>query len=761
MEKRPPYLEKLNAPQYEAVVHEGSPLLILAGAGSGKTNAITNKIAWLIDKKGADPASILAVTFTNKAAKEMEERVSAILRDYTDTILRAPPMIRTFHSFGAWVLRRNGAPVNLSPNYTIHDDEDMLTLIHSAWGGGERKKDLKPYANMISRAKDYCLSYNDNLTPISLDPLFPDIYKEYQQKLDSTDGADFGDLIMKTWILLRDNAAIRERLQQRFKIILVDEYQDSNAAQFELLKLLAGSGENLTVVGDDDQSIYRFRGAEVKNILTFPEVFKNTKVIKLEQNYRSASNILDIASAVVANNRERLGKKLWTEKAAVNKSIVAVLETEKDEARFCADVLADGNYSNTAILYRTNAQSREFELYFSKLKIPYKIVGALRFFEREEVKDILAYLALLINPKNEAAFRRIANKPVRGIGKAGLEKIVKAAAGLGGDLLKACNAADKEASGKAAKGLQDFSRILEELKACFGKERNAAVREVNLSAFVKKCASVTGLAAYYREQDKAGDTQKLLNIEGLVNHAADFPYSFEGLISFIENTELDRTSSGSEKESPTGVTLITMHNTKGLEFDRVIITGLEEGLFPGFRSNESNEDIEEERRIFYVSITRARKELYMTFCRSRMIWGKTHNFIKPSRFLSEIPEDLVVLENLCSSAGGGWANADERMFPGLHRTSPSGNSSRSSAYKRSLSGEGQEFARPVRASSSENPGELAEGDLVYCKKYGKGQIVKKWSSKAEGAIAVVIFEDGRTAKFLLDYANLEKIKNVY
>jgi DNA helicase-2/ATP-dependent DNA helicase PcrA len=351
------------------------------------------------------------------------------------------------------------------------------------------------------------------LSPVSFDPLFPDIYKEYQQKLDLTGGVDFGDLIMKTWILLKNNASIRERLRQKFKIILVDEYQDSNVAQYKLLKQLAGEGESLTVVGDDDQSIYRFRGAEVKNILTFPKVFKNTKIIKLEQNYRSTSNILDIATAVVSNNQGRLGKKLWTEKTVKSKSVVAVLETEEEEARFCVEIVADGNYSNTAILYRTNAQSRAFETLFSKLKIPYKIVGALRFFEREEVKDILAFLSLFINPKNEASFRRIINKPVRGIGKTSVEKIVKAASEFDGDLIKACSSMGNGSSGKSAKGAAEFFRIMEELKSRFSEENGK--EGYDLSDFIEKCAVVTGLAAYYRELDKTGDTQKLLNIEGV------------------------------------------------------------------------------------------------------------------------------------------------------------------------------------------------------------------------------------------------------
>ena len=731
------YLENLNKPQYEAVIHEGSPLLILAGAGSGKTNVITNKIAYLIDQKGVDPSSILAVTFTNKAAKEMQERVSAILAKHTNTVLHESPMIRTFHSFGAWALRRNGSSVGLDPNYTIHDDEDMLTLIHSAVKDAKTKRDLKPYVNMISRAKDYCLSYNDDLSGISHDPHFPDVYKEYQQKLDSTGGADFGDLIMKTWMLLRDNSVIRERLMQKFKIILVDEYQDSNVAQLELLKQLAGNGENLTVVGDDDQSIYRFRGAEVNNILTFPNVFKKTKIIKLEQNYRSTPNILDIASAVVSNNQGRFGKKLWTEKTVKSKSTIAILETEEEEARFCMEIVAaDGNFSNTAILYRTNAQSRAFESVFLKFKIPYKIVGALRFLEREEVKDILAFVSLFINPKNEASFLRIINKLARGIGKASIEKIIKAAAKVNGDLLKACGVVKKELSGKAAIGALDFFQIMETLKEYFdGCSQKESKKEQDLSEFIKRCAHTTGLVEYYREIDKAGDTQKLLNIEELVNHAASFPFSFEGLIAFIENTELDRTaaeSGASSGELSPAVTLITMHNTKGLEFDRVIITGLEKGLFPSFGNMESNEDIEEERRIFYVSITRARKELYMTFCRSRRIWGKI-NYFSPSPFLSEIPEDLVIMKGFNNKT----AEAMDCATDGCEesRTSPAGG------------------WRSVQ-------GELKEGDIVYSKKYGIGQIIKKWINKNEPGVDVM-FESGSAAKFLLNYSDLKKIRNNY
>ncbi|MDX9799834.1 MAG: UvrD-helicase domain-containing protein [Spirochaetia bacterium] len=701
MEKKPGYLERLNKPQYEAVVHEGSPLLILAGAGSGKTNAITAKIAYLISEKKVYPSSILAVTFTNRAAREMEERVISILGRSSGINLNSPPMIRTFHSFGAWVLRRYGTSAGLENNFTIYDEDDMLTLLQSI-RPGEAKKDLKPYISMISRAKDYCLTYNDDLSTVSFDPEFPEIYKKYQNKLDSTGCADFGDLILKPRILLKENTSLREKITRMFSTILVDEYQDSNVAQFELLKILAGNGESLTVVGDDDQSIYRFRGAEVKNILTFPETFKNTKIIKLEQNYRSTSNILDIAAAVVSNNTGRLGKKLWTEKTGGEKTVVAVFNSQQEEAEFCCSLLGDGNYSNTAILYRTNAQSLAFESIFSKLKIPYRLVGALRFFEREEVKDILAVISLFINPKDEVSFRRVVNKPPRGLGKTGVEKIVSFSdVNCGGDLVKACREGAKTLSGKAGKGAAIFAQIMEGIKSSFSE---SAEPEDNLSVFVKKCALVTGFAEYYREIDRSSGSQKILNIEELVNHAADYPASMDGLISFIENSELDRSSPASDNSS--GVTLITMHNTKGLEFDRVIITGLEEGLFPGFRNMENIEDLEEERRILYVSITRARKMLYMTCCRSRRIWGK-FNYFPPSRFLSEIPENLVTLRGFGNSSSGGTAF-------------------------------------------------INEGDSVYSRDYGTGTVLEKWMSKGE-PVVLVRFEGGRTAQFLLRYSSLKKI----
>ena len=702
MDSIPAYLKELNDRQYDAVIHLNSPLLILAGAGSGKTRVITSKITYMLDCENIHPSSILAVTFTNKAAREMKDRVSSLLEKHSDSVFEYPPMIRTFHSFGAWVLRRNSSYAGLDPNFSIYDDDDSLTLLHGIYPS-QTKKELKPYIGMISRAKDYALLPGDDLSSISFDPDFPEIYLKYQAKLDSIGNADFGDLILKPYLLFKKHPEIRERMRQRFKYILVDEYQDSNVAQFEMLKQLSGTGENLTVVGDDDQSIYRFRGAEVKNILTFPDSFKNTKIIKLEENYRSTENILDIASAVVSNNSGRLGKTLWTRKKDGAKTVLSVFDTQNEEAVYCASLLKKENLYKTAILYRTNAQSLAFESLLTRLEIPYRIVGALKFYEREEIKDIIAWLSFLMNTKDEVSFKRIINKPAKGIGKSTLEKIMKSSLNTGGDLFEAVKAHYPSQKGKAAKGMEDFCLTVSDLREAMRFEDE---KSDNLSDFIKTVAVKSGFADHYREIDRASDTQRVQNIEGLVNHASVFHADAEGLTEFLENIELDRSSmTGTSGEEEKGVTLITMHNTKGLEFDRVIITGMEEGLFPGFRSMESEELIEEERRIFYVSITRARKELFITSCRSRLIWGKI-NFFSPSRFLSEIPEELYSLNGTDT---------------GL--------------------------------SSS-----LGSGDRVYHDDYGSGVVIKTETKKNEQMIHVM-FETGRSAVFLERYSRLEKLDN--
>lgn len=624
----PVWLEGLNDQQIEAVIHGRDPLLILAGAGSGKTRVVTSRIAWMVAEKGFDAPSVLAMTFTNKAAAEMRERVAEMVPE------AGGAMIRTFHSFGAWLLRRNASAVNLSPSFTIYDDDDQVSLLSRVLEGIPRRE-LRLWAHRIARAKDEGLGPDDDLSSFSHNPEFPGIYRNYETRLRDIGNVDFGDLILLPIRLLRERPEVKNRLQQRFRAVLVDEYQDTNVAQYQLLRELVGPGTWVGVVGDDDQSIYRFRGAEVGNILGFPDMFPGTRVVKLEQNYRSTGTILEIASSVVSNNSGRLGKTLWTAGDAGDKAVLVYLEDHNAEAEWCADrVDADGDFGGTAILYRTNAQSRVFETVFRRRNIPYRIVGTLSFYQREEVKDVLAYLSWLANPRDEVAFRRIANKPARGLGKTSLNRLMDAALSAhAGDILAACRKA--ELKGKAAKALEFLSRLSERYESSGGFD--------HLGFLVKDLATSSGLLEHYREVDRIENSQRTRNLDELVNAAAEYPSSNEGLTAFLELVELDQAFLEEEEGDENRVTLITMHNTKGLEFDRVIITGLEEGLFPRGDEGFDDDELEEERRLFYVAITRARKVLAFTTCRRRMLWGRYRDSL-PSRFLKEVPDDQIRVE---------------------------------------------------------------------------------------------------------------------
>lgn len=748
MEETCGYLSVLNPEQLEAVCHTGSPLLILAGAGSGKTRVITTKIAWLIAEQGVRPESILAVTFTNKAAREMAERARAL----DERAGRSS--IRTFHSFGAWMLRRYAEWAGLSPNFTIYDDDDSVTLLMKALPQ-LNKQEAQRFIRKISRAKDYCLLPDSpQLTMIDPAPEFAVIYRAYQQRLRETGNADFGDLIMLPVQLLQGHTAIAQQLHRRFKVILVDEYQDSNSAQFQLLRELTGEDTYVCVVGDDDQSIYRFRGAEVQNILTFDRQFPHTKIIRLVRNYRSYEPILRVADSVVSRNEGRLGKTLIAARGTGGqKPCLYYLPSQDAEAELCVQLIkkaarAGGAYSDWAILYRTNAQSLNFETTFLHEKIPHKVVGTLKFYEREEIKDALALLALIANGRDEIAFRRMVNKPARGIGETTQNKLIAYAraafASLSANTDSSENAGEAAEAGssvfdtspeqdsrsaqqeftqlqeptalplrqqtedtpqqqpqqgadyitvllgagaklpipkKAGTALQEFLNILHSLRSLLAEYDSAntagaaafdtaveadaqaddlrsdapigstidtgaseqAVTQKHgqqgerLAAFVLAVIEQTGLGVFHRNQDEVMGTQKTANLQELANTASLYPCSAAGLTSFLEHIELDRSLAETDAGAD-AVQLITMHNTKGLEFRNVIITGLENGIFP--RNDESAEDMEEERRLMYVACTRAQDALYMTSCAARRMYGKL-SYMEPSRFLAEIDSGLV------------------------------------------------------------------------------------------------------------------------
>jgi len=755
----PPYLAPLNDEQRHAVLHTGKPLLILAGAGSGKTRVITTKIAWLIRERGMDPRSILAVTFTNKAAREMAERARQIDERAENA------MLRTFHSFGAWFLRRNGSLIGLDSGFTIYDDDDAVSLLSSILENIP-KADVKHYAHNISRAKDYFLSPDDpELAIIDHNKKFRDIYKRYEERMAQIGNVDFGDLIKKPVEILRSQPEVARRFHERFQVIMVDEYQDANVAQFRLLKELCGADTYVCVVGDDDQSIYRFRGAEVKNILEFPDRFSGADIIRLEQNYRSTSSILKVASSVVDYNRGRLGKTLRAEKGDGPAPVLVYLHDQNEEASFCADKIAasvkkkETAWSDWAILYRTNAQSAGFETVFMRKSIPYRVIGSLRFYEREEIKDSLALLAFLVNHRDEVAFRRVVNKPTRGVGAATVDKLTEAAIKLNGDLLEASRAMD--CSAKARKGLNEFIKVIEDAKNLLSHsvhtyeedEDSELVSGDNLSLLVTKIINDSGIAEYHKTQDEIAGISKTGNLLELVNAAGEYQNTREGLLEFLEDIELDRSMEDTTNANKSGdlqnaVTLITFHNTKGLEFKRVIMTGLEQGIFP--REDKKDDELEEERRLFYVGATRAMDELYLTTCAERRMYGRTAP-AQPSLFLREIDRSCLQIKELPSTQDNTAPQyANKRSFIRRNFNPLNPQSLKASGAKSKANAELEERAG------------WRIGQRLFHEDHGYGAVVGIKDSE-DGPVVHVRFDSGLDKRFLSEIQGraYEKIDEGY
>jgi DNA helicase-2/ATP-dependent DNA helicase PcrA len=753
------FLETLNPVQKEAVLHVGNPLLILAGAGSGKTRVIIGKIAYLIARQGIDPESILAVTFTNKAAEEMRTRAE----DLDPRAHRV--MIKTFHSFGAWLLRRNSLAAGLHPQFTIYDTDDQLSLLTSLVPDMNRNQ-LRSMVHEISRAKDLGVTPSHGLDSYTENKEFKKIYRTYEKRLREIGNADFGDLILLTKQVLTQEPVIRHRLQDRFQVILVDEYQDSNTPQDQLLSLLAGPSSYVCVVGDDDQSIYRFRGAEVANILQFPSQFPGADTIRLEQNYRSTPEILALASAVVSHNETRLGKELWTENPSGPLPKILYLPDSEDEPQAVLSLIQSDQdqglpFARTAILYRTNAQSRSFETQFIRANIPYRIIGTLRFYEREEIKDSLAYLKLLANPRDDVSFRRIINKPSRGLGNAALGKIADQIHVAQGDWIRATQQALPNLSAKAGRGAKEFCSHIQDLQYPPSDGES-------LAAWVSLIIQQSGLAEYHKEQDSIAGTQKLQNLDELINAASLYPNSLEGLLEFLEGIELD-SSRETLPEHADALTLITMHNTKGLEFDRVICTGMEEGLFP--RNPNDPGELEEERRLFYVAATRAREELVFTSCSQRKIHGRTVQSL-PSRFLQEIPRTMVTMEKIGAtrSAYSVGYHQDEPWEYGT-QNQPKPRISYDGSWGRSLD---QEFGGTSRSSKNtikpnmdqywpsedqdyeEETQSFSPGDRIQDHNLGIGEVIKV-NNNGRDTVVLVKFPTGQIKTFIPKYTPLEKV----
>ena len=638
--------DTLNPMQQEAVFHTEGPLLILAGAGSGKTRVLTHRIAYLIEEKEVNPWNIMAITFTNKAAGEMRERVDSLVSFGAESV-----WVSTFHSTCVRILRRFIENLGYSTNFTIYDADDQKTLMKQIL----KKMDLDPkqfkdraMITAISSAKNELISPDEFMVNAQGDwreRKVAEIYQNYQQELKKNNALDFDDLIFKTVDLLRTSSDVREYYQERFKYIMVDEYQDTNTAQFQLISLLAGKYKNLCVVGDDDQSIYKFRGANIGNILDFESEFPGARVIKLEQNYRSTSHILEAANAVIRNNQGRKDKTLWTANGEGIPVVFKQYEQAYEEADgIVQDILADGrDFQDYAVLYRTNAQSRLLEEKCIAHNVPYRLVGGVNFYQRKEIKDILSYLKTIANGQDDLAVQRIINVPKRGIGAASIGKITAWASERDFSFYDACvRAAAVPGLGKAAGKIAVFVAQIEDFRSRL-EEDKCSLREL-----IEGILEDTG---YKQELEAEGEIEsqtRLENIEELINKAVSYSEESEhpDLNEFLEEVALvadvDRMD-----DSENRVTLMTLHSAKGLEFPVVYLSGLEDGLFPGMMSITSDDrtEIEEERRLCYVGITRAKERLVITAARMRMVNGETR-YSKVSRFVDEIPEELIELEKL-------------------------------------------------------------------------------------------------------------------
>ena len=642
-------LELLNREQQEAVLHVDGPLLILAGAGSGKTRVLTYRIAHLIDECGVNPWNILAITFTNKAAGEMRERVDKIVGYGSESI-----WVSTFHSTCVRILRRYIDRLGYDTNFTIYDTEDQKTVMKSVCQ--KLQLDSKLYKermllNVISHAKDEYISPNEFLLEAKGDfrqEKIAQAYVEYQKELKKNNALDFDDLLVKTVELFQSCPDVLEYYQNRFRYIMVDEYQDTNTVQFKFISTLARQYRNLCVVGDDDQSIYKFRGANIRNILDFEKVFPDAKVVKLEQNYRSTQNILNAANGVIANNRGRKEKALWTENEQGEPILFQQFQNGYEEAEYVSGEISkkvrkgEAEYQDFAVLYRTNAQSRPFEEKFLYANIPYKIVGGVNFYSRKEIKDILAYLKTIDNGKDDLAVRRIINVPKRGIGNVTLAKVQAYADSRDISFFEALEEAGEiPGLGKAALKIQPFVHLIHEMRL--------SLADMSMQDLIQAILDKTGYAEDLKNEDTDESEARLENIDEFINKAVTYEEGAEepNLSGFLEEValvaDIDSVEDGDNR-----VLLMTLHSAKGLEFPYVYLAGMEDGLFPSYMSiaaDDPTEEIEEERRLCYVGITRAMKELTITCARCRMVRGETQ-YNNVSRFVREIPSELLARKSV-------------------------------------------------------------------------------------------------------------------
>ena len=773
--------DNMNDRQKEAMLCTEGPLLIIAGAGSGKTRVLTHRIAWLIESGITDPWHILAITFTNKAAGEMRQRVDSLVKEGADQV-----WVATFHSTCVRILRRFIDRIGYENGFTIYDTDDQKTLMKQVFK--DLRIDPRSFRERnvlaaISSAKNELIG-PDAFAKEAVgyaEEKQAECYREYQNRLHRNNALDFDDLIMMTVKLLKACPDVLDYYRNRFRYILVDEYQDTNTAQFRLVELLAGGHRNLCVVGDDDQSIYKFRGANIENILNFEKAFPGAKVVKLEQNYRSNGNILEAANSVIRNNRGRRDKKLWTEQETGEKIRVMRFETAQDEAdAVSSEILkASGGirYSSFAVLYRTNAQSRLLEEKFVTKGIPYQLVGGVNFYQRREIKDVLAYLRTIANGSDDIAVRRILNVPKRGIGNTTADKIADFAAANGISFWQGLlDAPGAGIAGRADTKIRKFTDMIEEFR------RKSA--DLPLDKLIAMVAADSGYIESLKEEGEIEAESRIENIDELISKAASYeaegqdlsdrteeglPADLPLLNRFLEEVSLvadiDSLDEDSEK-----VTLMTLHAAKGLEFDEVYMTGMEDGLFPGNRSIDDPKELEEERRLCYVGITRAKRRLTMTSAKSRMINGETR-WSNESMFVREIPEELK--ERADRSASSAFRKPVQSSYSGGYGSGASGrtgSSGGSGSPAHRYPWESASFAssgdpgrkRPAPAFGKQfqvvkaDHLDYAEGDRVRHTRFGAGTVLKIVDGGRDFEVTVD-FDGHGVKKMFAGFAKLQKL----
>lgn len=752
-------LDSLNPQQRLAAETLEGPVLILAGAGSGKTRALTYRIANLIDH-GVQPWHILAITFTNKAAKEMRERVSALVGESGEEV-----WVSTFHSMCARILRRDIEKLGYTRSFTIYDDDDQTSVIKEILKKLNIDDKLLPVREIktrISGAKDKLLSPDEWFAQSEKDfraQLFHDVYSAYEQKLRTSNALDFDDLLVRTLELFADHPPVLDSYRQRFRYVHVDEYQDTNFAQYSLVKLLTSESRNLCVVGDDDQSIYGWRGADVHNILDFEKDFPDATVIKLEQNYRSTANILDAANQVIAHNVGRMEKVLWTESEAGEPIKLFNAGDEREEAAWICDRIQQmhlkkqAENGDIAILYRSNSQSRVLEEMLVRAGIPYRIYGGLRFYDRKEVKDIVAYLRCIVNPSDDVSLRRIINNPKRSIGDSTVAELVRHAAEKEMPLYSALADIPDTLSARPKKCVSDFGDLMNELVL--------TLEDMGVSEFVNYVVERTGLKAQYEKDQSEEGQNRVENINEFLGAVTEYEQAADNpsLSDYLENVALISDLDNATGESK-AVTLMTIHSAKGLEFPVVFLTGMEEGIFPNGRCMGDDEKLEEERRLCYVAITRAQKRLHISYAAQRMLYNQV-NYNAPSRFIGEIPKRLLD-DQLISTR--------ERSFPGAMASYQHPTPKRTPRYQATAAGIGQgssalgipgvqkgftpSAARSLPLASVGNL--FKKGDRVMHRKFGEGNVVAIQGSGADARITISFVAYG-IKEFALSIAPIVKV----